>query len=273
MTTSAPAVSDVLDGPIAFRTTAQPARSARPTAVFLHGLGGDRHSWEPQLAALADRRRCCAWEQPGYGHSPGLVESLPALATVAADWIATLADGPVDVVGLSFGGMVAQHLALDHPHLVRSLALLDTSPAFGLDGVTTRESWLASRVADPAAGPAPRERIVDGLVGDQCPPEVRARVVDAMTAIPAPSLAAASRALVDHDTRARLAEINVPTLVLVGTDDDETPPAYAQEIHRRIARSRYVVVPGCGHLANVEAPDAVNTELAALWSDAEEAGR
>ncbi len=244
-----------------------------PRAVFLHGLGGRRSDWDAQLAGLADVRDCVAWDLPGYGESPGLPGSLGELASLAADWIAELDDGPgepepVDVVGLSFGGMVAQHLALDHAGLVRTLALLDTSPAFGLDGVTTRESWLASRI-DPPPDPAGRrtraEAIVAGLVGPACPDDVRARASASIAAVPPEALAASCRALVEHDTRARLHEISVPTLVLVGERDTETPPSYAEEIARRVPGAKLVVVPGAGHLLNLEAPGAVNDALRSLW--------
>ena len=223
-------IEDVIGGAVAWRRS---GAAGQPTAVFLHGLGGNRFSWEPQLQDLSEARQCCAWELPGYGDSPGLVESLPGLADVAAQSISSITTELVDVVGLSFGGMVAQHLALEHPHLVRSLALLDTSPAFGLDGTTTPESWLASRVRPLHDTRTPRERlvpIVEAMVGSDCPQDVRDSVVDSMQAIPPASLEAACRALVRHDTRDRLHEITVPTLVLVGTEDTETPPSYAAEL-------------------------------------------
>jgi len=240
-----------------------------PLAVFLHGLGGRRSDWDTQLAGLADVRRCAAWDLPGYGGSPGLPGALPELAKLAAEWIAELGGGPADVVGLSFGGMVAQHLALDHPELVRSLALLDTSPAFGLDGVTTPESWLASRIKPPADDTDPLARaqgIVAGLVGTGCPDEVRDRAAASIAAVPPEALAASCRALVEHDTRDRLHQITAPTLVLVGEEDTETPLAYAQVIAASIPGARLFVVAGAGHLVNLEAPAAVNDALRTLWS-------
>jgi len=236
--------------------------------VFLHGLGGRRSDWDRQLADLADLRRCAAWDVPGYGDSPGLPGSLSDLAATAAAWIESFGDGPVDVVGLSFGGMIAQHLALDHPDSVRTLALLDTSPAFGLDGVTTPESWLASRIDLPLEAEARRARADDiaaALVGPACPVEVIARASASIAAVPAAALTASCRALVEHDTRSRLHEITVPTLVLVGEHDTETPPSYAEAIAERIPGAELVVVPGAGHLVNLEAPDTVDAVLRKLW--------
>ncbi len=182
----------------------------------------------------------------------------------------------MDVVGLSFGGMLAQHLALQHPALVRTLALLDTSPRFGMDGVTTREEWLATRV-DPLRErrtPAEQvERVVAGLVGRSCPAAVREVAAASMRAVPGASLAAACRALVDHDTCDRLHAVHAPTLVLVGAEDTETPVDYSAAIAQRIPGARLVVLPETGHLSNLESPDAVNAELRSHWSAALESNR
>lgn len=242
-----------------------------PPAVFLHGLGGNRSSWEPQLNGLADLRRCLACDLPGYGRSPGRPGSLPELAAAVARWITGLGQGPADVVGLSFGGMVAQHLALDHPETVRTLALLDTSPAFGLDGVTTPEDWLASRGIGSAAAdtPAPDTgRIIAGITGPRCSGEVRAEAAAIMREVPPATLEASCRALVRHDTRDRLHEITAPTLVMVGENDAETPVPYARAIADRVPGARLVVVPEAGHLLNVEAPATVNQELRRHWEGA-----
>lgn len=243
--------------------------AAAPPAVFIHGLGGNRFSWEPQLGALADLRQCLACDLPGYGKSAGLPGTLPEIASLIADWITGLGRGPADVVGLSFGGMVAQHLALNHPAAVRTLALLDTSPAFGFDGVTTPEEWLATRVSPAPDAAAPdADRVIGGIVGPDCPGEVRDAAAALIREVPAATLAASGRALVGHDTRDRLHQVSVPTLVMVGAEDHETPESYARAIAERIPGARLVVVPGAGHLLNVEAPGAVNDELRRLWLSA-----
>ncbi|HEY7857603.1 MAG TPA: alpha/beta fold hydrolase [Candidatus Nanopelagicales bacterium] len=239
-----------------------------PLALFLHGLGGDRHSWDPQLAELADIRRCIAWDMPGYGASPGLPDSLDALADAAAALIVGVGAEEADVVGLSLGGMVAQHLALRHPRLVRTLTLLDTSPAFGLDG-TTKEQWLATRVgplSEAATPPDVARAIVADMVGPDCPDDVRAAVVRSMQAVPPASLQAACAALVEHDVRESLHQIDLSVLVMVGALDPETPVSYARAIADRIPGARLLVVEGAGHLLNLENPGRVNAELRALWT-------
>lgn len=237
-------------------------------ALFLHGLGGARSSWDPQLQALSDMRRCVAWDLPGYGDSPGRPDSLPALADAAAALIERIGADRADVVGLSLGGMVAQHLALRHPERVRTLALLDTSPAFGLDG-TTKEQWLATRVGplnDTALSEPEAVALVSDMVGPGCPAPVRTSVVTSMRAVPPASLQAACAALVEHDVRDRLHLISAPTLVMVGALDPETPVSYATAIADRVPGARLCVVEGAGHLLNLEDPGRVEAELRSLWT-------
>lgn len=267
---TATTLTDRIDRGVAWRESGDPRARG---ALFLHGLGGRRTNWDGQLAALGDVRRCCALDLPGYGDSAGVPGSLPSIAAGIADWIRREYDGPVDVVGLSFGGMVAQHLVLDHPRLVRTLSLLDTSPAFGLDGVTTPESWLDSRIRairDPDPAAPGIEAVAAGLLGPAASAEARSTLVESMRAVPAATLEAACRALVAHDTRARLSEIVAPTLVMVGAEDTETPPSYAEAIAAGIPGAELVVVPGAGHLLNLEDPATVDSRLRRHWLDAEE---
>ena len=104
--------------------------------VLLHGLGGSRLSWEPQLAGLAGRHRVVAWDMPGYGASRPLdgAVTFTTLADALIDFLDTIGALAVHLAGISFGGMIAQYVAARYPSRVLSLALLATSPAFGLDG-------------------------------------------------------------------------------------------------------------------------------------------
>jgi pimeloyl-ACP methyl ester carboxylesterase len=86
--------------------------------------------------------------------------------------------------------------------------------------------------------------------------------VAAMTRVPAAGLRAVIDLLPAHDVRDRLDEITVPTLVVVGELDAETPPAYSQALAAGIPGARLEVVVGAGHLSNLERPDEVNRLLA-----------
>jgi 3-oxoadipate enol-lactonase len=252
--------------PVAWRESGSPGA---PVALFLHGLGGSRIAWEPQLEGLSRARRCVAWDAPGYGASRAGADPLTfeALADAAAALLDRLGAGRADVVGMSFGGMIAQHLALQHPDCVRTLALIGTSPKFGLDG-TKPDEWRAARLAPLDAGVEPKDMariVLSALAAPDAAPDAIDQAVRAMGRVPAGGLRAAIECLVTHDTRDRLRDIRVQVRVLVGERDAETPVAYASALADGIPGARLVVIPGAGHLLNVEAPDAVNAALLELW--------
>ncbi len=234
--------------------------------LFLHGLGTTRTGWDPQLRALSDTWRCVAWDMPGYGASPRPAAPLTfaGLADAVVGLLDTLGVERAHLVGLSFGGMQALHTALAHPERIRTLTLVDTSPAFGADGVTTREEWVRARLEAIDAGATPAD-IAPAVMRAIAGPDFGGADFDAAVAsmgrIDVDGLRAAVHLLPDHDVRDRLAEIAAPTLVIVGELDEETPPAYAREVADGIPGSHYVEVPGAGHLTPLEAPATFNNHL------------
>jgi 3-oxoadipate enol-lactonase len=259
---------DIDDWPVAWREAGD---ERAPCVVLFHGLGGSRISWEPQLSGLSDDYRLLAWDLPGYGASAPLDAPMTfdALADAAARWIASACPDatPVHVVGISFGGMIAQYLAARHPRVVRSLALMATSPRFGLDG-TRPDEWRAARLAPLDQGQQPVD-FADRVLGALAGPHISADAFDgqrkAMARISADALRRSIDCLITHDSRALLPTIAAPTLCLVGDLDHETPADYAFAVTDGIAGAQLAVIPDAGHLLNVEAPAEVNALLRRHW--------
>lgn len=234
--------------------------------LFLHGLGGSRVSWEPQLDAIGRHRRAVAWDMPGYGAAAPLPDDPPtfaALAAAAARCITVLGEPAAHVVGISMGGMIAQYLAAWHPECVRSLTLLSTSPAFGLDG-TDPAAWASARLAPLDEGLQPADyapRVVDALAAPDAAASAKAGQVAAMARVPAVALRRSIAVLPTHDSRALLPGIQAPTLVMVGSLDRETPPSYSEQLVALLPHATLQVVPGAGHLLNAEAPVQVNDAI------------
>jgi 3-oxoadipate enol-lactonase len=238
-----------------------------PPALFLHGLGGSRTSWDPQLASIGSHRRAAAWDLPGYGESAPLDTPMtfPALADAVLRWADALEAERVHVVGISFGGMIAQYTAARHRDRVMSLTLLATSPKFGLDGTSPQE-WRAARLAPLDAGLEPSDiadRVLGGLAGPDISPDALAAQRSAMCRITGDALRASIDCLVTHDSRLLLGSITAPTQCLVGSLDDETPVVYSQALVDGIAGAELHVIDGAGHLLNAEAPGTVDALIAA----------
>ena len=256
------------DGPeLAWRETGH-----GPVVVFLHGLGGSRTAWDPQLADLGRHFRCVAWDLPGYGRSRPLPRlTFPAIADAVARLLDELGVERAHLVGESFGGMHALHTALRHPQRVDRLVLTNTSPAFGLDG-TRPEEWKRARLAPLDAGTTPADLAPGVLAAIAGPrlvgPALEARVA-AFARIPAEALRAAVDCLPHHDVRSQLAAITAPALVIAGQLDTETPVDYARVLARGLADARLEVLDGIGHLAASEDPQRFNRLVERFLHDTE----
>ncbi len=233
--------------------------------LFLHGLGGTRGSWNPQLAYFASGRRCIAWDMPGYGESTGEDPlTYERIASRVVELLDHLQIDRIDMVGLSFGGMHALHTALNHPERVGQLVLADTSPAFGMNG-TRPEEWKAARLGAMDAGETPASiaaPVLDSIVASPLAPTVRDDLIAAFARIPVDGFRAAVECLPHNDIRDRLHEIESEALVIVGELDEETPVEYAQVLHDGLPDSTMVVMPGVGHLSPSEDPHAFNEHVA-----------
>lgn len=175
--------------------------------------------------------------------------------------------------GCALGGAVGAELALRHPGRVASLALIAASPRFGTaDEFRQRGVVVRSHGLDPVARAAPERWFTPGFAGAQ--PAITEWAVQMVRTTDPGCYIAACEALASFDIRPELGRIGVPTLVLVGSEDQVTGPAEARTLVG-IPDARLAVVPGASHLAPVEQPAAVTDLLvrhfSAPWSPAPEA--
>lgn len=260
--------TDHVGGKIAWRESG----AGRPV-LFLHGLGGTRISWGPQLRGLSSRFRCIAWDMPGYGDSAPLVPlTYRSIADQLVDFLDTLQIERADLVGLSFGGMHALHTAIAHPDRVGRMVLADTSPAFGMDG-TTRDEWVEARFAPLNNGQTVgdiAETVVDAITAVQLNGQVREETVTAFSQIGSPGFRAAVECLPTNNIRGQLQSISHPSLVIVGELDEETPVSYAQALADGLVNAQIEVLDGVGHLSPAEDPDRFNQLVGRFLDNPEE---
>lgn len=233
--------------------------------LFLHGVGGGSASWRPQLDHFSRRFRAAAWDMPGYGAS-GL-EGGMSFASLAGALGALLDErgwDRVHLVGHSMGGMVAQEFAAGAQDRLLSLTLSATSSAFGRPDGEFQKGFIRDRLA-PLDGGATMEdladELVNGMMGPAADPAGREAARRCMAEVPEATYRAAVACITTFDRREGLARIRAPTLVLAGERDTNAPAAMMERMASRIPRSRYVCLPGVGHLANLENPGLFNSTL------------
>lgn len=229
--------------------------------VFLHGVGGGHHAWEKQLPYFSSLGYPShAWDQPGYGHSP-IVEpyDLEQVSASLARLIESLAAGePVVLIGHSMGGLIAQETYVRYPKLIKALALCFTSPAFAGGGSEFTKQFIAARI-DPLDQGQTMAQIAARLIPTMGSSSKLAEQI--MAGVPPDTYRKAVRLLTTFDRRKELASIQVPTLVLAGSEDKTAPPAMMQKMGGRIPGAEFVLLQDCGHLGPMDQPEAFNDAL------------
>jgi pimeloyl-ACP methyl ester carboxylesterase len=234
-----------------------------PPLLLLHGgYGLDSREWRWQLDALSDEFTVVAWDAPGHGQSSDPPETfgLSDYAGAVAGFVAALGLDRPHVLGLSFGGGLAIELYRCHPTIPRTLALAGAYAGWAgslpADVVeerlqrAIRESELPPETWLPAYMP--------GMLSSSAPPELVEELMSIMLDVHPAGLRAELRAFAKADLRDVLPTIEVPTLVLHGEHDQRAPRNVAEDLHARIPGSTLVVLPGVGHVSNVEAADQFN---------------
>lgn len=226
--------------------------------LFLHGVGSDKSVWRPQLEHFGRKRRCVAFDYPGYGESSAAQEEKTRddYARAMLDAMSALDIERAHVCGLSLGGVIAIAMHAAAPQRIASLVLADTFAVHpGGQGIYER-SLVGSRDMRGLA-----EARTDFLLAQPADPAVRAEIIETMARIPAAAYVIGARAVWLADQRDRASHIRVPTLVLCGTEDHPTPPALSAELAELIAGARYETIDCAGHLTNLEQPAVFNRML------------
>ena len=258
-----------------------------PDVLLIGGAGDTVESWQFQLDGLADRYRLTAFDNRGAGRTamPGGSVSAELMADDAAaftfgavynhvyDFMQAMGMAGVHVIGHSRGGLVAAHLALRHPELVRSLVLQSTWPAPDayLRGWLRFVQWLVEV--------APGERaFLEGFFLDIYTARAHndgtvAQFIQEVLAFPhkqaTQDLQRYLDALLDHDTTDRLPQIAAPTLVLAGGRDSTARPELCRAVADLIPGARFELLDEEAHQPFQEIPEEWNARVDAFWRDVE----
>jgi 3-oxoadipate enol-lactonase len=223
--------------------------------LLLHSLGTDRALWDGQMAALSASHRVVTLDLPGHGSStarPGPY----TMADLTADCLA-VADAAgchtFAVCGMSLGAMIALSLAVAAPQRITALVASNAAPRIG-----SPELW-EQRIAAVADGgtAAIRDTVVPRFVTADYPrlhPEGYEALLATFTDVDDDGYAGCCAALRDSDLGPVLGTIACPTLLVGGDQDVATPPEQMKLLQEAIGHSELVIIPGAGHLPNLDRP-------------------
>jgi pimeloyl-ACP methyl ester carboxylesterase len=248
------------------------AISDTPALVLVHAFPMGTAMWQPQMEAAAGWRTI-ALPLPGFdGHPLAAERTVDAYARDLLETLDGMGVRRAVFGGLSMGGYVIFGILRQAPERVAGLILADTRTS--TDSPERRAARQRSIELARREGPtAIADEMLPGLLGPTTQahrPEVARRVRALIEAQPAETIAAALEAMMNRpDSTAAVAQVRVPTTIIVGAEDILTPPSDAEHLHRTIPGSTLVTIPGAGHMSNLEAPAAFNDALLTFLATAQ----
>jgi 3-oxoadipate enol-lactonase len=244
--------------------TVNAAQSGKGPALFLfHSLLSDRVSFDAIVPRLSQSFRVVVPELPGFGGSRAVGGGLAGVADRMAEAVQDAAGSDETIVlGNGYGGFVALQMAIRHPELAKKLILADCGAAFSEPGRAAFRNMVAASRAKglSAITDVAMRRLFAPEFQAQHPDLMRDRR-DAFLRTDPEVFHAACEALAELDLRARLGEVKVPVLVLVGEHDEATPPPMSHELAAGLPNARLVTIPGCAHVPQLQSPEVFLTAI------------
>lgn len=245
------------------------------TIALTHGIGGSGADWTPIVPRLAERYRVLTWDVRGFGESEKNPTAEHSIAQFARDLAALLdhigADKAV-IMGTSMGGTITQRFILDFPEKTLAAVIMSTSSQVN---ERAREAWYRQAEFIEREGMA-------AWVRQSRPPHVTEEYLRAHPEVLEAEerrirmndpriYAQVARAVADYNYTEELKRVRVPTLVLVGSEDKQTPPGGSVIISRAIPGARLHILEGLGHTLVREAPDRVLELVLPFLAEVEQA--
>jgi 3-oxoadipate enol-lactonase len=257
------------EGGIAWRTEG-PRESEAPSepVMLIMGLGASSRLWYRLLPWISRRHRVIVLDNRGTGDSRPVRSRLTmrGLAQDAVDVLDAAGEQSAHVLGASMGGMIAQHVALEHRERARSLVLACTTaggpqglPPWRLMATVMLRPWLGSKRTFPIVAPVLYARATLENSQDRVREDLKRRIADGTSPL---TVYAQMGAIALHDTRKRLGELEgLPTTVVHGLEDGLVPPKRARELAGLIPGAHLELIPSCSHLLTTDAEEETATAI------------
>jgi pimeloyl-ACP methyl ester carboxylesterase len=245
--------------------------------LFLHGIGGGRANWRLQVQAASTIMTSAALDLRGYGDST-LGPRQSTVDDYCADILRVaekLGAKRLVLVGLSYGSWIATSFAMRHPEMLAGLVLSGGCTGMSEAGPDEREAFRVSREVPLNAGQVPADfapAVVKVLAGPDASEETRKQLLDSMAAIPAATYRDALVCFTNPLERFDFAKLTMPVLMMTGEHDRLAPPSEIRGVAGRIWDAaprpdvQFEVIPGAGHVCNVENPTVYSRHLTAFLS-------
>jgi pimeloyl-ACP methyl ester carboxylesterase len=252
-------VADVDGLSIAYRSAGQGS-----PLVLLHGFLCDSRCWRTQLEGLSDHLRVVAWDAPGAGES-----SDPPDRFTITDWAQCLAAfldsigiGRAYILGLSWGGLLAQELYRLYPARVAGLILCDTYAGWMGSLPSEAGKRLERCVHDSSlSGEELAGRWAPEMFGENASHQLLDELSAVFRDFHAHGFRLMAASLAESDTAALLTKIEVPTLLMWGEQDRRSPLSVAEQFRNAIPKAELAVIRDAGHVSNMEQPEAFNAQV------------
>jgi len=256
-------------GTLAYRAA---GGEGKPVMLLLHGIGSGSGSWVHQLKAFSDDCRVIAWDAPGYGPCTPMAPDTPVAADYANALRALLKEldvQPEIIIGHSLGALMAGAFAAQSPDGLKALVFANPANGYGAADEEIRSAKLNQRLdmLNKLGTDGMAEERSASLLSDKASADALELVKWNTRRTTMKGYAQAARMLAGGNLKGDAAGINIPTLVVCGSEDTVTPEAGCREIAAVMQKCAYRTLPGLGHVSYVENPDMFNAEIRRFLED------
>ena len=233
-----------------------------PPVVFINGLTMDLNGWLLQVDAISTQYRMVRYDCRGQGDSdkPDEEYTQELHADDLAGLLKQLEIPRAHLVGLSNGGMIAQHFALRYPEKTGALVLVDACSHVDTLLKLIVTSWIES--AEAGGSGLRYDVALPYLFSEEFMTKNLDRILSMkemnLSRNPVKAVINLSRASMNHDLKDRVSEISAPTLIVAGEEDILIPLRYSRFLNEKIKNSTLVTFKNCGHVPPIEMPDEFN---------------
>ena len=231
--------------------------------LFIHGLGSSLRDWEDQIPTFSKKYKTIAVDLRGHGETdkPKGPYSISLFAKDIAELLKSLKFSPVNIVGISLGGAIGFHLAIDYPELTKSLVVVNMSASLPIKTFKEKQMFLMRILIVKLLGMKKMgEVLAKRLFIKPEQQDLRERMASRWAENDKKAYLSTLKTLKNWSVLERLPQIKCPTLI-VSADEDYTPLDIKKEYTKLIPNAKLEIIEDARHAVTVEKPEEFNSIL------------